>query len=1001
MHPHQPTSATPEKLLTELTESWRDKPRATAMAATGRPSFRGRVRERAVLDGLLDGVREGRSAALVLQGEAGIGKTELLHYCARQAAGCRVRHIAVVESEVEMPFAAVHQLCRPLLADLGALSPPQQQALRIAFGLAAGDAPDRFVVGLAVLGLLAEAAAKRPLVCLVDDAQWLDEPSRQVLAFVGRRLLAEAVLLVFAVREAGHDHLVASLPSVTLTGLSEDEACALLAAAVPSQLDEQVRDRMVTESGGNPRRLLELPRGMRAAELAGGFGAPDPDRSFARLEEHYAQRLRALPEPTRQLLLLAAADCTGDATLLWRAALTTGVPRSAAAAAESAHLLHIGSRVGFRDPLVRSAAYAAASADDRRTAHAALAAATDAEMDPERHVWHLAAAATGPDESVALQLEQAADAAQARAGVAAAAAFLQRSVELTAGPEQRAERALAAARAHVEAGSFEAARALLAEARALATSDLQRARIERLRGMVQFASNSRAEAPLVLVQAARALEPLDPKLARETYLDAWNASFAAGSLARPGGLLPEVSLAARAAPPARDRAPASELLLQGLATVVTDGRAAGAPTLRRAVEAFLREQVSEAEFVRWGSTATLAATMLWDCQSWGTMVARHVSLARASGALAALPIALDGYGLYAALSGDLDATTALVAEYNAVIEAVEIEWQSVGSLLQAAYQGRPEALEHMSDIAAACGEHGAGRGRQLASWTTSILCNGLGRYADALAAAQRAAYEIELPDATGWALPELIEAAVRTHEPDVACDALQRLTRHTLPESDWAMGLEARCRAIVAEGAESERWYVEAVTRLARTPFRTEVARARLLYGEWLRREGRRIDAREHLAPAHDMFVAMGADAFAERARRELIATGGKVRKRSVAAETRDELTPQEEHVARLARDGRSNAEISAELFLSVRTVEWHLRKVFQKLAVSSRHDLKHVLPSCGVETSMTGESRDDSRSSTRSGSSLVEIADRRVRPRGAANLPSLRTAPRRLARDC
>ena len=560
------------------------------MAVIRAPSFRGRARERAALDGMLDSVREGASAVLVIRGEAGIGKTALMQYCARQASGCRVTQIAGVESELEMPLAAVHQLCAPMLDQLGALPGPQQQALRVALGAEVGNAPDRFVVGLAVLGLLAEAAAERPLVCLVDDAQWLDTPSRQVLEFVGRRLQAEAVLLLVAVREASDEHLFPALATLTLEGLTEEDAAALLMAGVRGQLDEQVRNRIVAETGGNPLRLLELPREMSQAELAGGFGAPHMDSSFGPLDEHYSRRIRALPEPTQQLLLLAAADPTGDATLLWRTAQSLGISRSAAAAAESEQLLEIGSHARFRHPLVRSAAYAAGTPDDRRAAHSALAAATDAEVDPERRVWHLAAAATGPDEAVASQLEQMAVAAQARAGSAAAAAFLERSLELTAEPERRAERALAAAQAHLHAGAFDAVLGLLAEAAAVATGDVQRARIERLRGQVQFASSPGAEAPARLVQAAKALEPLDVQLARETYLDAWMASIAAGSHARPGGLLPEVSRAAQSAPPPPEGAPPCDLLLDGFAKLVTDGHAAAAPSLRVAVHTFLGDE---------------------------------------------------------------------------------------------------------------------------------------------------------------------------------------------------------------------------------------------------------------------------------------------------------------------------------------------------------------------------------------------------------------------------
>jgi DNA-binding CsgD family transcriptional regulator len=902
---------------------------------------------------MLDGVREGASGVLVIRGEAGIGKTALMQYCARQASGCRVTQIAGVESELEMPFAAVHQLCAPMLDQLGALPEPQQQALRVALGAEAGNAPDRFVVGLAVLGLLTEIAAARPLVCLVDDAQWLDEPSRQVLGFVGRRLLAEPVLLLLSIREVGEEQLFPALTSLTLAGLAKEDARALVTAAVPGHLDERVLERIVAETAGNPLRLLELPREMSQAELAGGFGAPHTDSSFGPLDEYYARRIRALPEPAQRLLLLAAADPTGDATLLWRAAQIFGVPRSAAAAAESEHLLEIGSHVRFRHPLVRSAAYAAGSPEDRGAAHSALAAATDADVDPERRVWHSAAAATGPDEAVAAQLQVTAATAQSRAGLAAAAAFLQRSVELTSEPERLAERALAAAHAHLHAGAFDAALGLLAEARAVATDDVQRGRIERLKGQVQYASNPGPEAPVLLLHAAKTLEPLDVQLARETYLDAWLASFVAGPHARPGGLLPEVSQAARSAPPPPKGAPPCDLFLDGLAKLVIDGHAAAAPNLRVAVNTFLGDEVSDNDFVQWGHLTTLAACTLWDWKSWEALSAKHVELARISGALAPLSIALNGLGLYAAWCGDREGAAAILAEEEAVNDATGIGWYSGGSLLHAAYQGRPEALEYMTASAQDSVKRGMGHGAQLATWTRAVLCNGLGRYADALAAAHDA-YDMQILITTGWALPDLIEAAVRSGQAETAREAMEQLCRHTINGGDWAAGIEARSRALVTEGEAAEPWYTEAVQRLSSTSFQNEHARARLLYGEWLRRERRRVDARDQLRSAYEMFSATGAEAFAERARQELVATGEKVRKRNVDPASRDELTLQEAHIARLARDGRTNAEIGTQLFLSIRTVEWHLRKVFMKLGVSSRKDLKDALPGPGPDVSQT-----------------------------------------------
>ena len=920
--------------------------RIIPFVVVGGPAFRGRKRERSELDGMLRRVREGESAVLVIRGEAGIGKTALMRYCARQASGCRLVQIAGVESELEMPFAGLHQLCRPMVERIGALPWPQQQALRVSFGLATGNPSDRFLVGLAVLALLAEAAAERPLVCLVDDVQWLDEPTRQVLAFVGRRLHAEAVLLLFGVREAGSEQLMPDVPAMTLEGLAEEDARALLTAAVQRQLDPQVRDRIVAETHGNPLALLELPRAMSPADLAGGFGMPPATKVPGKLDEHYRRRIKALSASTQRFMLLAAADPTGDATLVWRAAQRVGVPRSAVAAGKAEGLLEIDARVRFSHPLVRSAVYSAATAENRRAAHLALAEATDPGTDLERRVWHRAAAATGPDEAIAVELERTAGKAQTRAGLAAAAAFLERSVQLTAEPERRAGRALVAAHAHLHAGAFGAALGLLAEARAVATDDVQRARIERLTGEVQYASNPGPEAPVLLVQTAKSLESLDVNLARETYLDAWMASLAAGPYARPGGLLPEVSRAALSAPPARDPPARCDLFLDGVATMVTEGRAAAASSLRRAVDAFAGEEISDREFLQWGHLVTGAAAVLWDWESWDTLSARHVELARVSGALAPLSIALNARGVVTAWHGDLEATAALVAEYDAVNEATGIGgWVSAGGLLLAAYQGRPEGLDLMSASVTASVERGVGHGAQHARWTTAILCNGLGRYAEALAAAERAAYEMEVPNGTGWALVELIEAAVRCRQTDVAREAMRRLPEHTLEGADWAAGLEARCRALVTEGGAAERWYTEAVECLGRTPFRTDLARAQLVYGEWLRREGRRIDARKQLAAAHEMFAAMGAEAFAERTRRELVATGEKVRMRNVQSAARTELTPQEEHIARLARDRRSNAEIAAELFLSVRTVEWHLRKIFIKLGVASRNELKTALP--------------------------------------------------------
>jgi DNA-binding CsgD family transcriptional regulator len=917
------------------------------MAPSRTPAFRGRARERQVLDRLLDEARAGRSAPLVIRGEAGIGKTELLRYCARQASGCRLVQISGVESEMQLPLAALHQLCGPLLGGLGTLPQPQERALRVAFGLVAGAAPDRFMVGLAVLGLLAEASGKRPLVCLVDDAQWLDEASSQVMGFIARRLLAEAVVLLFAVREPPGERVFPDLPALSVPGLPEEDARALLTAAVPGHLDAQVRDRIVAETRGNPLGLLEMARSVSEAELAGGFAEPLPVRPSGsiqiQLQDHYLHRVRALPVPARRLMLLAAADPTGDATLLWRASQHLGIGPAAAPAA--AQLLTVGSQVQFRHPLVRSAAYTAGSADDRRDAHIALAAATDARTDPERRVWHLAAAAGGPDEALAAELEQAARNTQARAGVAAAAALLYRSAALTADPARRADRALAAAHAYLHAGAFDPALGLLAEAEAAAVDDLQRARVEYLRGQIQTASNSAREAPVLLLRTAERLTHLDAGLARETYLDAWGAALYAGALADRGGGLLDVSRAARSAPPPPDAVRPADLLLDAMATAITDGRAAAAPRLREAVCAFTDDKVSADDWLHWGQLANGASTLLWDVDSWANLGSRQIERAREAGALVPLAFALDGRAMVATFCGDFDTAAALIAEENAIKDAIGMRLVSYSGLQLAGYQGRlAEASLLLTAVVTGSTARGEGLAVQMANWATAILNNGLGRYADAFAAAKRADVERYGQVMTAWVLRELIEAAARSQNINAAIEAVQRLSAITAIETtDWAAGLDARSRALVRDGSDAEACYTEAIELFRRTPLRPDLARTHLLYGEWLRRTHRRLDARHHLRTAYELFTTIGADAFAERARRELAATGEKTHKRDV--DHRNDLTPQEEHIARLARDGRTNPEIGAELFLSARTVEWHLRKVFTKLGITSRRGLDIALP--------------------------------------------------------
>jgi len=894
---------------------------------------------------VLAGALGGRSGVLVLRGEAGVGKSALLRHLSGGVAGWHVATAVGVESEMELPYAGLHQLCAPMLDHLERLPVPQRDALATVFGQSTGPAPDRFLVGLATLTLFAEVAEEQPLVCIVDDAQWLDDASAQILGFVGRRLLAERVAVVCAARTGSGDDVLAGLPELSVHGLDDDDARALLLDTVQGPLDAAVCDQIIAESHGNPLALLELPRTWNAAELAGGFGLPGSHPVVGKIEQSYARRLLLLPSDTQLLVLAAAAEPLGDPVLLNRAAESLGLDMAAADSAVDAGLLKLGARVEFAHPLVRSAAYRSAVAADRHRVHRALAEATDAETDPDRRAWHRAHATPGPNEEVAAELERSAGRAQARGGLAAAAAFLRRSVALTRDAALRADRALAAALVNLHAGSFESALALLATAEASALDEFQRARTEVLRGEIALVSSAGRDAPGLLLRAAKRFEPLDVTLARETYLDAWGAALFAGPLARRGDLR-DVSSAAKAAPKAQRPVASSDLLLDGLATLIINGRAAAAPTLRRAVDAFRDEGISAQKGLQWAVLASTASVVLWDFDSWEAIITGQADRARAAGAYAPLSIALHGQGIVVTWSGNLEAAATPIAEAAAVTEATGTRIAPYGAVLLAAFRGREaEAAAVIETTIEHANAGGEGLGIQFAQWARAVLYNGLGRYDDALVAARQASDDTPQLFIAAWALPELIEAAVRTGNAELARGALERLTEAAdASDSDWGLGVEARSRALLSEAERAEGLHKEAIERLRRTRLHPELARAHLLYGEWLRREGRRLDAREQLRTAHDIFAAIGMEAFAERARHELLATGEKVRKRS--DETRDQLTPQEEQIARLAREGLTNPEIGAQLFISPRTVEWHLRKVFTKLGIHSRRELANAMPS-------------------------------------------------------
>ena len=900
----------------------------------------GRRAERVALDGLVDGAREGRSGVLVVRGEAGTGKTALLEYAIASASDLRVLRAVGVQLEMELAYASLHQLLVPMLDGLERLLGPQRDALAVAFGLREGPAPDRFLVGLAVLGLFSETADERPTLCVIDDAQWLDRASAQALVFVARRLLAEGVVMLFAAREPGEEF--AGLPELVVEGLGEADARELLRAAVPGLLDDRVARQLVEETRGNPLALLELPRGLSAARLAAGFGLLGAASLSGRIEESYRDQLEALPVDTRRMLLVAAAEPTGDPALLWRAGERLGITDTALEPAESAGLLEVGARVRFRHPLVRSAAYGAASLRERRLVHLALAGATDARTDPDRRAWHLAEASPGPDEDVAAELERAAARAQARGGLAAAAAFLERAAALSSEPSRRAQRALAAAQAKFQSGALNDAVELLETAESgAAVDDLLRAHTRLLRAQIAFASTRGSDAAPLLLAAARELEEVDAGLARATYLEALSAAMFAGRLSRLGAGVHEVARAAMAAPQPLGPQRVPDLLLDGLATLFTEGYRPAVPILRQAQSAFDAD-LSAAEQLPWLWLAATSSVHLWDYVRWETLSERNVQLARETGARGELPLGMLAQVRF--FAGELATAASLVDETRTAAEAMGVRLPPYAAVGLAAIRGREaETVGLIDDSREELTRRGEGIGLSVVDWAEAVLYNGLGRYEEACAAAVRVAEHPDDVVSSSWGMVELIEAAVRAGTPELAAEAHGRLSDMTQASgTDWGLGIAARSRALLTGDAGAESLYREAIERLGRTRLRPELARAHLLYGEWLRRESRTVEAREQLRTALEMFNGMGTEAFAERARRELEATGERAPKRTV--ETRDELTPQEAQIARLARDGLSNREIGARLFISPHTVHYHLRKVFAKLNITSRNQLGRVL---------------------------------------------------------
>jgi DNA-binding CsgD family transcriptional regulator len=748
--------------------------------------------------------------------------------------------------------------------------------------------------------------------------------------------------LVFAAR--GPSDELAGLPELAVDGLPDDDARALLDCALTGPLDARVREQIVSETRGNPLALLELVRAYTPAELAGGFGVPTGVPLSRTIEESFRRRLDALPVATRRLLQLAAADPVGDPALVWQAAERLAIGTGAATPAVEAGLIEFDARVRFRHPLVRSAAYRSASLEQRQVTHGALAAVTDPDIDPDRRAWHRAQATPGPDEDVAEELERSAGRAHARGGLAAAAAFLERAAMLTPQPARRAQRLLTAARAKRDTGALDAALGLLVAVEAGPPDALRTAGVEHLRGQIALEQRRGSDAGRLLVSAARQLEPLDAELARETHLEALAAAMAR-DLDIPGGVL-AAAKAARAAPPGPEPPRVVDVLLDALAIRLTDGYAGAAPTLTRALQMLLALKVTGDQVGRWfwlagGRAGALVALELWDAESWHALATRQAQFARDTGALVHLQLALNMLSRSHLFAGDLSTAARMLDEDRLIAEVTGNAPLRNDEMTLAAWRGQEAEASEL--IEATSGEASA-RGWTVNLYARAVLYNGLGRHD----AARDAAWQAFERDPVGYGpslVPELAEAASRTGDTALVTAALEWLSERTrVTSSEWALGIEARVRALLSEGEVADALYRESIERLGRTRVRVELARGHLLYGEWLRRERRRVDAREPLRTAHGMFSSMGAEAFAERARRELLATGETARKRTV--ETRDELTAQEAQIAGLARDGLSNPEIATRLFISPRTVKYHLRKVFIKLEISSRTELARVLPS-------------------------------------------------------
>ncbi|MFF4726332.1 AAA family ATPase [Streptomyces mirabilis] len=893
--------------------------------------FIGRREEQRVLTELLDGVRDGHSGTLVLAGEPGTGKTSLLDRAAASGPDVQVVRIFGVESEMVLGFAALHRLLRPWLTEIDALPTPQRDALRTAFGGLAAVPADRYLVGMAVLTLLAEAAVAQPMLCIVDDAHWLDRASVEVLAFVARRLHAEAIGLIFATRPHGLA-VFDGLPALTVQGMPGDDAGSLLAASIAGRLDGAVAAKLVDGTGGNPLALVELAGTLTAEQLTGTAPLPRSLPVGTLLESHYRRQIEQFPAETRALLLLVSAAPTEEPTRLWRAAAQLGVAADRADPALSAGVLT--DSLDFRHPLIRSAVYRGADAADRRRVHAALAAVCDPVLDLDRHAWHRAEATIGLDEEVAAELERASENARIRGGYAEQAAFLSRAADLSPDPQDQAARLVAAARAHLALGEPRAARALLDRAERGLVDPVPRALARQARATAQIYSGRFTDVPTILLEAAESIADREPSLARKMMFEALQAIVFSDDRATTLTLR-DLAREVLASPAAETPAPTyTDLFLTGYATRTAVGYRAAVPLMRAALATLDTAENLAEECLPLAVISAFTAEDVWDDKVGRRAWQRLEAHDRANGALGTLRTTLMVGATWEMRAGRFAAASARhdeLAELSDVLRQAHPKIQQVELL---AWSGREAEAR-----AAATADVGFD---DVINNSLAILEIGLGRYAEALVGLLPS-FERDMPGVANRSLHDIVEAGVRSGDHEAAKAALARMQeRVPVSGTPWGLGLLARCRALMADDEQAEELYRESADLLARTQITVELARTHLVYGEWLRRRRRRSDARAQLRKAYEMFTSMGATAFAERARTELTATGERPRGRD--EQVTHGLTAQEKQVARLAAAGATNDEIAARLFLSTSTIEYHLTKIFRKLAITSRRKLAGAL---------------------------------------------------------